>query len=103
MRKAVGEKDGQKFIVWYAPKLNIKDGPNILSGLPGLVLKAEMSNPKQGIDVTMTAVKIDISETELNIEEPNKGKVVTEKEFEAEMKALQEKVQKMMGGGVDSE
>ncbi|AFL97295.1 GLPGLI family protein [Ornithobacterium rhinotracheale] len=103
VRKAVGEKDGQKFIVWYAPKLNIKDGPNILSGLPGLVLKAEMSNPKQGIDVTMTAVKIDISETELNIEEPNKGKVVTEKEFEAEMKALQEKVQKMMGGGVDSE
>lgn len=103
VRKAVGEEDGQKITAWYAPKVNIKDGPNILSGLPGLVLKAEISNPKQGLDATMTAVKIDIRETELNIEEPNKGKVVTEKEFEAEMKAFQEKMQKMMGGGVDSE
>ncbi|MFA5620035.1 MAG: GLPGLI family protein [Weeksellaceae bacterium] len=100
--KATGVmNDSVNVIAWYSPKLNFKDGPDRLWGLPGLILKTEFN--MNDADMVITAINVNVRENELKIKKPNKGKILTEKEFEAEMKALQEKYKDMYGGGVDAE
>ncbi len=101
-RKAVGTmNDTIGVTVWYAPKLTIKDGPDRVFGLPGLILKADfdMSNVK----VHVIASNVMVKEEEIKIEKPTDGKVLNEKEFAEEMKALQERMKEMMGGGVETD
>lgn len=86
---------------WYTPKINIKDGPDRIWGLPGFILKAEFEFNKTLI--TITANKVSIKEKEIKITRPSKGREMTEEEFMAEMKALQEKYKDMQGGGVDTQ
>lgn len=86
---------------WYTPKIAIKDGPGNVWGLPGLILKTEFT--MNGADITLTATKVVVKEEEINIEKPKGGKEVTQSEFEAELKAIQEKYKEMMGEGVDTE
>lgn len=104
-RKATGEMVMNDSITtvtaWYAPKINIKDGPSSIWGLPGLILKAQFF--ANGAELTLTATHIVVKEKEIKIEKPTGGKEVTQKEFETEMKILQEKYKEMMGGGVDTE
>ncbi|UOH77793.1 GLPGLI family protein [Ornithobacterium rhinotracheale] len=103
VRKAIGEKEGQKIIAWYAPKLNIKDGPAHISGLPGLILKTESELPKMGATLTITATKIKISTTKIEINEPTKGIFVTEKELNEKIKAHKEKARAIMSNGIDTD
>lgn len=82
------------------PKLNFKDGPALFWGLPGLILKAEFEI--SDMRHIIVAKNIDVKDN-INIKKPSNGKVVTEKEFEAELAALQGKYMEMMSGGVDKE
>ncbi|MXV37875.1 GLPGLI family protein [Flavobacteriaceae bacterium Ap0902] len=104
-RKANGyfvyQNDTINAVAWFAPKIAIKDGPSNLWGLPGLILKSEFK--MNGADVTVLAKKVMVKEEEIKIEKPEDGKVVTQSEFEAEIKALQEKYKAMMQEGVDTE
>lgn len=93
-------QDSIQVKAWYAPKLNFKDGPGRFWGLPGLILKAEFEAGE--MYHIITAKNIQIKE-DLEIKKPASGKIVTEKEFEAEVKAVQEKYLEMMNGGVDTE
>lgn len=100
--KATGElNDSTTIVAWYSPKLNIKDGPDRVWGLPGLVLKAEFN--MAGTDILIDAVNVAVKEEEIKINKPTKGEVVTEEKFMADMKELQEKYKDMYGGGVDTE
>lgn len=100
--KATGElNDSTSIVAWYTPKLTIKDGPDRVWGLPGLVLKAEFN--MAGTDIIIDAVKVAVKEEEIKITKPTKGEVVTEEKFMADMKELQEKYKEMYGGGVDTE
>ncbi|WP_329903226.1 GLPGLI family protein [Porphyromonas pogonae] len=38
--KAIGSTSGRKWIAWYAPDIPVPNGPRMLGGLPGLILKA---------------------------------------------------------------
>ena len=58
VRKAIGKRDSIEVTAWFAPKLAIKDGPYNMTGLPGLVLKAEFE--QNNADMTITATQVDI-------------------------------------------
>lgn len=100
--KATGYlNDSIQVTAWYTPKINIKDGPDRFWGLPGFILKAEFE--MMDIGFIITAKKVAVLENEIKIQKPTKGKQMSEKEFNEEMKALQEQMKEMYGGGVDTE
>ena len=86
---------------WYTPKINVKDGPDRLWGLPGLILKAEFE--ANGAGIILTATNVAVKEEEIKINKPSKGQEITEKQFYEEMRKLQEQYKEMYGGGVDTE
>lgn len=64
--------------VWYTPQIPVSNGPSDFYGLPGLIL--EVNDGK----LTLVCTKIVINPKELLvIEEPKKGKEVSQKEFDA--------------------
>lgn len=100
--KATGiMNDSIPVTAWYTPKINIKDGPDRIWGLPGLILKSEFE--MNGTEIILTATNVAVKEEEIKISKPEKGQIISEKEFFEEMQALQEKYKEMYGGGVDSE
>ena len=100
--KATGVlNDSIPVTAWYTPKINIKDGPDRLWGLPGLILKTEFE--MNGAGIIITATNVAVKDEEIKINKPTKGQEISEKEFYEEMKALQEKMKEMYGDGVDTE
>jgi len=100
--KATGVmNDSIPVTAWYTPKINIKDGPDRFSGLPGLILKTEFE--MNGAGIIITATNISVRDEEITINKPSKGKEISEKEFYEEMRKLQEQAQEMYGGGVDTD
>lgn len=100
--KATGVmNDSIPVTAWYTPKINIKDGPDRIWGLPGLILKAEFE--MNGAEIIITANNIAVKEEEIKINKPSKGQEISEKDFYEEMRILQEKAQEMYGGGVDTD
>lgn len=100
--KATGVmNDSIPVTAWYTPKINIKDGPDRIWGLPGLILKTEFE--MNGAGIIITAINVAVKEEEIKINKPSKGKEITEKEFYEEMRKLQEQYKEMYGGGVDTE
>ncbi len=98
--KAIGtDEEGKEVIAWYATSLPYKDGPYRYANLPGLIVKAEMTTDE--FKTVFTMKEITILDKEIVVNLPTKGKVVSDKEFMAEVKALQEKY-KEMSQGVDT-
>ncbi|MFA7447808.1 MAG: GLPGLI family protein [Weeksellaceae bacterium] len=99
--KATGVmNDSIAITAWYTPKINIKDGPDRVWGLPGLILKTEFEI--NDTKLITTATKVAVKEEEIKINKPSKGKVLTEAEFYEEMKKLQEMYKEMYSEGVDT-
>lgn len=93
--------DSIAITAWYTPKINIKDGPDRVWGLPGLILKTEFM--VNGANLIFKATNVAVKEQEIKINKPSKGQVITEKEFYEEMRKLQEAYKEMQSQGVDSE
>jgi len=65
-----------EIVAWYSPQIPVSQGPGEYWGLPGLILEVSAGN------VTMLCSKIIINPQEkTKIEAPEKGKVVTKKEY----------------------
>ena len=97
--KAVGiDEDGKEVIAWYTTSLPYRDGPYRYANLPGLIVKAEMSTDE--FKAVFTMKEIEILDKDIVITFPTKGKVVTDKEFMAEMKAMNER-HNQVNQGVD--
>jgi len=65
-----------EIVAWYTPQIPVSQGPSEYWGLPGLILEVSAGN------VTMLCSKIIINPKEkTDIEAPEKGKVVTKKEY----------------------
>lgn len=100
--KATGVmNDSIPVTAWYTPKINIKDGPDRIWGLPGLILKTEFE--MNSAKIIITAKNVAVKEEEIKIDKPSKGQEISEKQFYEEMKALQEKYKEMYGEGVETE
>lgn len=91
--------DSIAITAWYTPKINIKDGPDRIWGLPGLILKTEFE--MMGSTMITTAINVAVKEEEIKIDKPSRGKVLTEKEFYEEMIAMQEKMKEMYSESVE--
>ena len=73
--------------VWYTPQIPVSNGPEDYFGLPGLILEINDG------EVTLICSKIVINpEQSFEIKEPEKGKEVSQKEFDD----IQEKKNKEM-------
>mgnify|MGYP003636536672 CR=1 FL=1 len=73
--------------VWYSPEIPFSIGPLHFFNLPGAVLEATLGN------VTYTATNISIDpEMELIIEEPKKGKLISEDNLLYELHSMRKKI-----------
>lgn len=93
-REAVKEKDSIKIMVWFTPEISVSAGPGHQTGLPGMVLAADIDNGQVSIIASEISNKpIDNAEMIM----PKKGKKVTKEEFKAIVK------EKMKEMGVEGE
>ncbi len=76
--KAVHEDSTQKIVAWFAVDIPVSAGPGRLSGLPGLILEADINEGERKIEVVEINMGAPDSEV---LEPPKKGKEVTEEEF----------------------
>lgn len=79
---------------WYTPDIPVNNGPGNYWGLPGLIL--ELNEDK----TQLLCTKIVLNPKEkIKIEEPTKGKEVTQKEFDDIMEKKAKEMMEMYGGG----
>lgn len=65
-----------KLTVWYTPEIPVSNGPENYQGLPGLILEMNVGK------LQLLATKVTINPKEkIEITEPVKGKIVTQKEY----------------------
>lgn len=81
-------------VAWFCEQIIVPSGPEDYSNLPGAILEIDIDNG--GTTFTAIEIKKKLEKGEFVI--PNKGKKVSQKEFEAESKILLEEMQK--GGGM---
>ncbi|WP_299012753.1 GLPGLI family protein [uncultured Polaribacter sp.] len=83
---------------WYTPEIPLNNGPANYQGLPGLIL--EVNNGKKIIVCTEVVLN---SKESISIQEPEKGKIVTQKKFDKIKKQkTEEMLEKMKGrNGLD--
>lgn len=67
--------------VWFTPEIPVSHGPSQYGGLPGLILMVQDDN------TTLVCNKVTLNpENKISLKAPQKGKVVTQKEFSEIMK-----------------
>jgi len=83
----------EKLTVWYTPEIPVSNGPNFYQGLPGLILELNVGRKQ------IVATKIVLNPKEkVEIKEPSKGKIVTQKEYDKIMKKKMEEMLEMRQG-----
>ena len=86
--KEVKEKKMVTTTAWYTPQIPVSNGPDDYQGLPGLILEVNDGT------TTMVCTEIILNPTDkIKITEPEKGKVVTQAEYE---KISRQKSKEMM-------
>lgn len=92
--KAPEEVEMIEIVAWYSPQIPVSQGPGEYWGLPGLILEVSAGN------VTMLCSKIIINPQEkTKIEAPEKGKIVTKKEYNAIITGKMEEMRNNRGRG----
>lgn len=71
---------GQTVHAWFADGINLMGGPEGYGGLPGLILEIDI-NGGDAI-ITATDVKLELPEVNTSLPKKNKGKKVTQAEFD---------------------
>ncbi|MFV0159251.1 GLPGLI family protein [Empedobacter falsenii] len=70
---------------WYAPTINVKDGPSMYNGLPGLILEVDIKNSKRKGIESHTIRAIDIKEVPnlKPFDQPKNKNIITKEEYKA--------------------
>lgn len=86
----------KKLTVWYTPEIPISNGPELYQGLPGLILELNIGRTQ------LIATKIVLNPKEkITIEEPKKGKVVSQAEYDKIMEKKIEELRELRRGRRD--
>lgn len=107
-RKAEFSDSTQRVTAWYAPKLPLKNGPQLYQGLPGLILELKIERigekgKKKDMTETYSVLSIDVNKNPTEFIRPKKGKVLNEEEFSKAATEQHEKMKEMYGNGVDKD
>ncbi|MBW7870984.1 MAG: GLPGLI family protein [Flavobacteriia bacterium] len=97
--------DGDEITAWYAPKLNFKIGPEIYSGLPGLILQLDIYGETQEKAILgrhFKATKIEVLNKNFKIRLP-KGKTISFEEAERIADEHFDKILEINKDGVDKD
>lgn len=79
---------------WYTPEVPVNNGPGEYWGLPGLIMEVNAER------MSLQLVSLDLNVKEkINITEPDKGKVVTQKEYNEIVKTKMEEMRQNFEGG----
>ena len=79
-QEAVARVEGGDVHVWFTPKIAVDAGPGTFSGLPGMVLAAELN----GGDRKLEAIGLEFKPLDQKVlKKPTKGKKVTPEEYQA--------------------
>ena len=93
-QQAIASEDEKVVVAWFTPSLAVPAGPGRFGNLPGLVLEVNIDEGQQVI--LAKSIKLKQLDKAL-LKKPNKGKEVTEEEFQA---IVEEKMKEM---GVEGE
>lgn len=96
MKASTMGDDSTEITAWFTPQIPVSVGPQLVTGLPGAVLKMEFKQRRA--DVTITAKEFNKDDPSEKIVEPTKGKEVTEEEFNSMVKEKMEEMKKLYGG-----
>ncbi len=76
----IDNKNQYKIEAWYTPDIPINHGPIGFGGLPGLIIKLKLSNVSE-VSYILKSIDFNDNKHLTKIKKPNKGKYVTQKEF----------------------
>jgi GLPGLI family protein len=76
-QKATGAYKAATIVAWFAVSIPVNDGPLMLGGLPGLIVKASINNM-----MTYEATKIVIEKENSTLAPSTKGKAISAVDFE---------------------
>lgn len=79
---------------WYSPEIPVNNGPGDYWGLPGLIMEVNADR------MTLQLVKLDLNPKDrIQIKDLDKGKVVTQKEYDEIVKTKTEEMRQNFQGG----
>lgn len=92
--EAVSVNESDTVVAWYTPSIPVQAGPSSISGLPGIVLEANI-----GKMMHLVAKRIDQNgDVAQKIKQPTKGKKISTEEFAKLAREKQEELEKQYGG-----
>lgn len=89
------ENDTDKVVAWFTPEIAVSSGPAGYGGLPGLIIHLDKNDGEVVISISNMVMR-EIEKKE--IQEPKKGKEVSEEEFRAIVKKKMEEQRASRGG-----
>lgn len=85
----------QNIVAWFTPQIPLSTGPADFGGLPGLILAIDINEGERRI----TAINLDMRElAKTEVEEPQKGKAVTDEEYRKLVREKMQEMRKQNGG-----
>lgn len=79
---------------WYTPEIPVSDGPADYWGLPGLIVEVNADR------TSLSLLKVELNPKEkIQIKEPDKGKVVSKKEYDEIVASKMEEMRQNFEGG----
>ncbi|MEM7368520.1 MAG: GLPGLI family protein [Bacteroidota bacterium] len=93
--QAISADTSKKIEAWFTPQIPIGTGPDLLVGLPGIVLEMTLDDGQR----KLTATNIEFKEfAEGEIAAPTKGKSVTQEEYKEIVDEKMKEMEEEMGG-----
>ncbi|HPG06923.1 MAG TPA: GLPGLI family protein [Saprospiraceae bacterium] len=89
-QEAILQDTSKNVVAWFSPMIPWQLGPGKYAGLPGLILEIIQDDGQR----VLTATSVELSEPAVAIEVPDKGKEVTQEEYD---KIVEEKMKEMGG------
>ena len=83
VRKATSEDDEKTITAWYAPKINVSNGPADFWGLPGLILDVKIQYKFDPLSITYLAESISYLKKKPKLTVPTKGQKIKRSEIDA--------------------